>query len=140
MNPKITRFHRDNMLWAISALAFMRPLATAAAARALAGIPFSDHLLPITGKIQSSEGKTQPLREYMHWVSSSYSPAGEGNGTQVSLDAPYGGAQYTVNVSIAGADYNLILDTGRCLAVLILPNAVAPTFAPSFKLFLSRRP
>ncbi|ORX38737.1 aspartic peptidase domain-containing protein [Kockovaella imperatae] len=95
----------------MNALLALAPLAVAAAT-SVGPVPFSDHVLPITSKVPRSNAKTQSLKDYMYWASSCFYPPGEGNGTQVSLDAPYGGSQYTVNVTIAGEDYNLILDTG----------------------------
>ena len=77
--------------------------------RSVGGVPVVDSYIPFSGKVP----RTSKYPGLKHPLCDNIYPSGEGQGSQVSFDAPDGGSQYTVNLTIAGESYNLIFDTGR---------------------------
>lgn len=77
-------------------------------ARSVGNVPIVDSYIPFSGKVPRTFSRYPgvSMRDDRHL-------SREGQGTQVAFDAPDGGSQYTLNLTIAGESYNLIFDTGR---------------------------
>lgn len=106
-----TNPHR--MRYLLFSLLFTLSLAAPSPRQELGGIPYSDHVLPLVSKVPRSPYKSQALAALC-----GHRYPGQGQGDEVGLDAPYGGSQYTVNVTVAGESYNLIFDTGRYAVIV----------------------
>lgn len=98
----------------MQSVAFLVLAALAAAAPSprsqLGDVPYSDNVLPLVSKVPRSPLKQQALESLC-----GHHYKGQGSGQEVGMDAPYGGSQYTINITVAGESYNLIFDTGRCV-------------------------
>lgn len=67
----------------------------------------------ITSCLWSAKSLERPLKQQALESLRGHHYKGQGSGQEVGMDAPFGGSQYTINITVAGERYNLIFDTGR---------------------------